>query len=416
MTKDVIIIGAGLSGLAAAIHLQNEGRKVFIIEASDRPGGRIKTDLHQGFRLDRGFQVLLTAYPEAQKILDYEALNLQKMLPGAHVLFDGGSFEVSDPFRRPSALFSTLFAPVGSLKDKLLTFMLKKNLQKLSIDEIFNQPERTSIEKIKEYGFSSKMINRFYAPFMSGIYLENKLQTSSRIFDFVMKMFSEGDAAIPALGMEEIPKQMASKLPEDCFLFNQKVADIIDNKVYTEDGKSYEASQILIATNANELSQRFFPKQNNEKQQVTNVYFEAPEAPIKKAIVVLNASENRKWVTNLTVISNVSADYAPAGKVLISVSCNGSLDLEDEKIAENMKNELLSWFGETVLNWKMLKTYKIQYALPNQDSVSNVLNTSDIQVKESLFICGDHLLNGSINAALKTGRIAAETMMLNRLK
>jgi predicted NAD/FAD-dependent oxidoreductase len=64
----------------------------------------------------------------------------------------------------------------------------------------------------------------------------------------------------------------------------------------------------------------------------------------------------------------------------------------------------------------MLKTYKIQYALPNQDSVSNVLNTSDIQVKESLFICGDHLLNGSINAALKTGRIAAETMMLNRLK
>lgn len=416
MTKDVIIIGAGLSGLAASIHLQNEGRKVFIIEASDRPGGRIKTDLHQGFRLDRGFQVLLTAYPEAQKILDYEALNLQKMLPGAHVLFDGGSFEVSDPFRRPSALFSTLFAPVGSLKDKLLTFMLKKNLQKLSIDEIFNQPERTSIEKIKEYGFSSKMINRFYAPFMSGIYLENKLQTSSRIFDFVMKMFSEGDAAIPALGMEEIPKQMASKLPEDCFLFNQKVVDIIDNKVYTEDGKSYEASQILIATNANELSQRFFPKQNNEKQQVTNVYFEAPEAPIKKAIVVLNASENRKWVTNLTVISNVSADYAPAGKVLISVSCNGILDVEDEKIAENMKNELLSWFGETVLNWKMLKTYKIQYALPNQDSVSNVLNTSDIQVKESLFICGDHLLNGSINAALKTGRIAAETMMLNRLK
>lgn len=294
--------------------------------------------------------------------------------------------------------------------------MLKKNLQKLSIDEIFNQPERTSIEKINEYGFSSEMINRFYAPFMSGIYLENKLQTSSRIFDFVMKMFSEGDAAIPALGMEEIPKQMASKLPEDCFLFNQKVADIIDNKVYTEDGKSFEASQILIATNANELSQRFFPKQNNEKQRVTNVYFEAPEAPIKKAIVVLNASENRKWVTNLTVISNVSADYAPASKVLISVSCNGILDVEDEKIAENMKKELLSWFGDTVLNWKMLKTYKIQYALPNQDSVSNVLNTSDIQVKESLFICGDHLLNGSINAALKTGRIAAETMMLKRLK
>jgi NADPH:quinone reductase-like Zn-dependent oxidoreductase len=89
MKKDVIIIGAGLSGLSAAIHLQNEGREVFIIEATERVGGRIKTDIHEGFRLDRGFQVLLTAYPEAKKILDYEALNLQKMLPGANVIYDG---------------------------------------------------------------------------------------------------------------------------------------------------------------------------------------------------------------------------------------------------------------------------------------------------------------------------------------
>lgn len=127
MKKDVIIIGAGLSGLSAALHLQNEGRQVFIIEASDKVGGRIKTDLHEGFRLDRGFQVLLTAYPEAQKILDYDALNLQKMLPGANVLFDGGNFEVSDPFRQPSALFSTAFAPVGSLNDKINTFYSKRN-------------------------------------------------------------------------------------------------------------------------------------------------------------------------------------------------------------------------------------------------------------------------------------------------
>ncbi len=261
MKKDVIIIGAGLSGLSAAIHLQNEGREVFIIESTDRVGGRIKTDMHEGFRLDRGFQVLLTAYPEARKILDYEALNLQKMLPGANVIYDGGSFEVFDPFRKPSALFSTIFAPVGSLKDKLNTFLLKKKLQNQSIEQIFNQAEITTLEKIKAYGFSSKMINRFYAPFMAGIYLENDLKTSSRIFDFVMKMFSEGDAALPALGMEEIPKQLASKLPKKCFLFNQKVIDIIDNKVYTEDGKYFEASQILIATNANDLSSKYFPQQ-----------------------------------------------------------------------------------------------------------------------------------------------------------
>lgn len=413
MKKDVIIIGAGLSGLSAAIHLQNEGREVFIIESTGRVGGRIKTDMHEGFRLDRGFQVLLTAYPEARKILDYEALNLQKMLPGANVIYDGGSFEVSDPFRQPSALFSTIFAPVGSLKDKLNTFLLKKKLQNQSIEQIFNQAEITTLEKIKAYGFSSKMINRFYAPFMAGIYLENDLKTSSRIFDFVMKMFSEGDAALPALGMEEIPKQLASKLPKDCFLFNQKVIDIIDNKVYTEDGKYFEASQILIATNANDLSSKYFPQQKNEKQQVTNVYFEATKAPVKKAIVTLNASENRKWVNNLTVLTNVSKAYAPEGKVLISVSCNGLLNENDEVIAENMKKELLPWYGEAVLHWKMLKTYRISYALPNQDSVSNDIKVSEIKISETLFISGDHLLNGSINAALKTGRLAAETMKLS---
>lgn len=288
-------------------------------------------------------------------------------------------------------------------------------MQKLSINEIFNQQETTTAEKIENYGFSSKMLKRFYAPFMSGIFLEDNLNTSSRVFDFVMKMFSEGDAAIPALGMEEIPKQMASKLPKDSFLFNQSVVDIIDHKVYMEDGNCFEASQILIATNANELSNKFFRKQNNNKQQVTNVYFEAAEAPIKKAIVTLNASENRKWVNNLTVLTNVSKAYAPEGKVLISVSCNGFLDQEEDVIAENMKKELMQWYGEKVRDWKILKTYKIDYALPNQESVSNSLENSDIQLSKSLFICGDHLLNGSINAAIKTGRLAAETMISARI-
>lgn len=411
--KDVIIIGAGLSGLSAAVHLQNDGREVFILESTDRAGGRIKTDLHDGFRLDRGFQVLLTAYPEARKILNYKDLNLQKMLPGADVIFDGGSFEVADPFRRPSALFSTIFAPVGSLKDKLNTFLLKKRLQNQSIEQVFNQPEITTIEKIKKYGFSSRMIERFYAPFLSGIYLENELKTSSRMFDFVMKMFSDGDVAIPALGMEEIPKQLVAKLPKDSILCNQKVVDIVGNKVFTEDEKCFEANQILIATNANELSGRFVAQQKNEMQQVTNVYFEASKAPSKSAIVTLNASKNRKWVNNLTVLTNVSKAYAPEGKILVSVSCNGIFDEEDDEIAESMKKELLPWYGADILKWKMIKTYRIHYALPNQDSVSDNISAADIQLSNTLFICGDHLMNGSINAALKTGRIAAETMRMS---
>lgn len=412
MKQDIIIIGAGLAGLSAAVHLHRQGRKVLLLEASDRAGGRIKTDSHEGFLLDRGFQVLLTAYPETKALLNYSDLNLKKMLPGATVLYDGGQFEIADPFRRPSAAFATLFAPVGTLKDKINTLWLKNKLQKLTIEEIFEQPEQTTRKQLVEYGFSPKLIERFYAPFLSGIFLENELQTSRRMFDFVMKMFSDGDVAVPALGMEEIPKQLVGMLPKDSIQYNTKVTDIDGNKVTTVDGTVLEANQILLATTANELSKKFYPNQKMASHQVTNIYFESNEAPTEKAVVVLNASTHKKWVNNLTVMSNVSKAYAPKGKVLISVSYNGIPNIDDVALAENMKQELKQWYGEKVNNWKMLKSYRIEYALPAQESVRNEIPFSEIKISDSLFIFGDNLLNGSINAALKTGRLAAEAMKI----
>lgn len=413
MTKhDVIIIGAGLSGLSAAIHLHRQGRKVLILEASDRAGGRVKTDFVDGFILDRGFQVLLTAYPEAKMLLNYKDLQLQKMLPGATVLYDGGIFEIADPIRRPLALFSTLFAPVGTIRDKINTLWLKNKLQKMSIDDIFNQREQTTLQQLSDYGFSQKMIQRFYKPFLSGIYLENQLTTSNRMFDFVMKMFSDGDVAVPAFGMEEIPKQLVSQLPESSIQYHKNVTKIAGNILTLEDGTTFEANQIVIATNANEFTKQFLPNQKTTAQQVTNVYFEARTAPTNKAVVVLNASSNKKWVNNLTVLSNVSKTYAPQGKVLVSVSYNGLAPVTDFELAENMKKELEQWYGKQVQDWKLIKTYRIDYALPIQESVKNELSISEIKISDTLFICGDHLLNGSINAAFKTGRLVAEAMKL----
>jgi phytoene dehydrogenase-like protein len=412
MKQDVIIVGAGLAGLSAAVYLHRQGKKVLVLEASERAGGRIKTDLYEGFLLDRGFQVLLTAYPETQGLLNYRDLKLKKMLPGAIVLYDGGHFEIADPFRRPSAAFATLFAPVGTLKDKLNTLWLKNKLQKLTIKEIFKQPEQTTRKQLADYGFSPKMIQRFYAPFLSGIFLENDLSTSRRMFDFVMKMFSDGDVAVPALGMEEIPKQLVSMLPEGSIQCHTKVTAIDGNKVITVDGTVLEANQILLATTANNLTQEFFPEQKMTSHQATNIYFEATEAPTKKAVVILNASTQKKWVNNLTVMSNVSKAYAPEGKILISVSYNGIPTVDDMTLADNMKEELKQWYGDKVKSWKMLKAYRIEYALPTQESVRNEIDASEIKISDSLFICGDNLLNGSINAALKTGRLAAEAMKI----
>ncbi|WP_158729121.1 MULTISPECIES: NAD(P)/FAD-dependent oxidoreductase [unclassified Flavobacterium] len=414
MKQDVVIIGAGISGLTAAVYLHRQGRKVLILESSERAGGRIKTDSEDGFLFDRGFQVLLTAYPETKALLDYKALNLKKMLPGATVLYDKGSFEIADPFRRPSATLATLFAPVGSIKDKLNTLWLKNKLQKQTIESIFEQKEQTTLQQLKEYGFSSKMIERFYAPFLSGIFLENDLKTSSRMFDFVMKMFSDGDVAVPELGMEEIPKQLVKMLPEGSISYNTKVTKVDSNTVTTDEGKVFEANQILLATNANTLTQTHFPNQKMQSQQVTNMYFVADKAPTNKAVVVLNASTHKKWVNNMTVMTNVSKAYAPQGKILISVSYNGIPTLDENTLAENMKLELKQWYGDQVESWKMIKSYQIEYALPNQESVRNEISSDTLKTSENVFICGDNLLNGSINAAMKTGRLAAEAIMKSK--
>ena len=410
MKLTITIIGAGISGLTAAVYLHQKGYKIQILEASDRAGGRIKTDFVDGFRLDRGFQVLLTEYPETKALLDYKKLNLKRFLPGATVLYDEGQFEIADPFRRPTALFATLFAPVGSLKDKINTFFLKNKLVKITISDVFKQPEIKTIAQLKKYGFSQKMMDRFYKPFFSGIFLENDLKTSSNMFDFVMKMFSEGDAAIPELGMEEIPKQLVALLPQNSIQYNVKVTAIENNTIICENGTVVKSDKIIIATEAIGLASNYISKTKQNFHQVTNVYFEAEMAPTKKAVVVLNASTDKKWVNNLTVLSNVSKKYAPTGKVLISISYNGIPAIDDATLAKNMKTELKKWYGNQVADWKILKTYRIQYALPNQEKVSNEVSNSEIKINDNLFICGDHLLNGSINAAMKSGRVVAEVI------
>lgn len=408
MKPKITIIGAGISGLTAAVYLHKKGFNIQILEASERAGGRIKTDIVNGFRLDQGFQVLLTEYPEVKSLLDYEKLKLKKFLPGATVLYDKGQFELADPFRRPSLLFATLFAPVGTLKDKINTFFLKNKLVNISLSNLFKQPEIETLHKLKDYGFSEKMMNRFYKPFFSGIFLENDLKTSSNMFDFVMKMFSDGDAAIPELGMEEIPKQLVQMLPPESITYNHKVNAIENNTIICENGIKFSSDKIIIATEAIGFASNYVSKSKQKFHQVTNIYFETKVAPTDKAVVILNAATDKKWVNNLTVLSNVSEKYAPKGKVLISVSLNGISNDNDTTLAQNMKNELKKWFGNQTEDWVFLKCYRINYALPNQNNVSNELDISQFKINENLFICGDHLLNGSINGAMKTGRLVAE--------
>ncbi|MEQ9439544.1 MAG: NAD(P)/FAD-dependent oxidoreductase [Cyclobacteriaceae bacterium] len=407
---DVIVIGAGLSGLIATLTLQEQHRTVKLLEATDRPGGRIKTDPVDGFLLDRGFQVLLTEYPEAQRYLDYEALQLRSFIPGALILAENGKQEITDPSRVPTAAFKTLFANVVSINDKLRILKVKNRLKGQTIDEIFTQPEKSTLAVIQEYGFSERMLRNFFQPFMGGVFLENGLTTSRREFDFVFKMFSEGDTAVPALGMEEIPKQLAARLKPNTVLTNQKVKAIEGQTVTTTDGATFTASQILIATEPNALLNTLTNISAKPHHSTVNVYLTADTSPIPKPILALNTNANQ-LVNNVVVMNEVSSVYAPEGKYLISVSVNGQRTESDEELTEKVKAELKPWFGKQTHAWQHLKTYRIDYALPNQDSVTHNLTKDHCVVREGLYVTGDYLLNGSINAAMRAGRQAAEILL-----
>lgn len=408
--QDVIIIGAGLAGLTAAIHLRKKNLNVLVLEATDRVGGRVKTDHVEGFLLDRGFQVLLKGYAEAQSLLDYEALQLKPFLPGALILNEHGIHQIMDPARAKGSLFSTLFSRAGTLGDKLKMLSLKQQLLAKDMKSIFEQEEISTLEVIQQYGFSEKMLRNFFHPFLAGIFLENALHTSRRMFDFVFKVFSSDDTSIPAQGMEAIPLQLAAQVGKKNILCNKKVKRIDGKKVITTEGEEFKAGHILIATEPTGFASHYIADgYSTDKHSATCVYFKAPQSPLSKPIIALNASSDRV-VNNLCVMSNVSPAYAPEGQHLISASIIGLETASDEELSQTIKAEMAQWFGQLTQSWEHLKTYRIEYALPNQDSVSNYIPPKALHIKDNLFVAGDYLLNGSINAAMKSGRLAAEAI------
>src|SRR6201996_3499728 len=207
---DAAIVGAGLAGLNCAAVLERAGLNVIVLEASDAPGGRVRTDVVEGFRLDRGFQVLLTAYPEAKRLLDDRVLQLMKFEPGALVWHGGKFHRFADPFRSPVGASRFLFDSIVPLGDKLRVAKLRARVRRGTFEEIFARPERTTRDYLQSMPFSAAMIDRFFEPFFAGIFLEHDLVTSSRFFEFLFRMFSVGDTTVPAEGMEQIPLQLAS--------------------------------------------------------------------------------------------------------------------------------------------------------------------------------------------------------------
>jgi len=405
----VLIVGGGLAGLCCAKELTEKGVPFTLFEASDGWGGRVRTDEFEGFLLDRGFQVYLTAYPEGLRTLDYPALDFRAFQPGATVRLSGSFQKLTDPWRVRGEMLATLTSPVGSLRDKLRLRALRSRLLRTPDEQIFAAENHTTMWLLKDCGFSPRMIDRFFRPFLGGVMLDSSLQPSSRMFEFVFKMMADGDTAVPAKGMGEIPKQLAAKLPADSLRLNARVAAVGERSVTLESGETVSGAAVVLACEGPE-AQRLAPGRLPPQRfrGVACVYYTAPEPPIEGPWLVLNG--NNQWpINNLAVMSEVSPAYAPEGQALLSMSVLGKPSQTDEELQRGVNAQLMRWFGKDAKHWRHLRTYRIPYAQP--DTVPAPLDQTSPRLAPGLYAAGDHRYMPSIHFAMLGGRLAAEAAM-----
>jgi len=239
--EKVVIVGAGLAGLTAACYLKKAGYDPLILEASDAIGGRVKTDKKDGFLLDRGFQILLPAYPEAKAILNYDQLELCYFNRGAEIYKDGKFIPFYDPGDGLGGLIKTVMTGPATFWDLFKLLRFKMSLANKTVKEIYAQPNSTTLKYLQHKGFSNQLIDTFWKPFFQGIFLEDDLSTDNQLFEFIFKMFIEDGAAIPKYGMGQIPAQLASNLPPERVRCNTSVIEIDGNIIKLEEGNSISA-------------------------------------------------------------------------------------------------------------------------------------------------------------------------------
>jgi len=401
---DVVIVGAGLAGLAAAGVLHRAGRQVVICEASDGVGGRVRTDLVDGYRLDRGFQVLLTAYPELGRQFDVDALDLRTFDPGARV-WDGSKMHtIGDPFRRPSTALATGRAPVATLADKLRLARQRLRLRRMATPDLLRQPDCATIDALRTDGFSEQVIDWFFRPFVGGIQLDPGLATSRRMFDVVLQSLYRGDAVVPAAGMQAIPDQLSAGLPGGCIRLETPVVEVARGRVTTAAGEHFEADRVVVATEGPGAAQ-LLGLEPVKSNPATCVWFAAPEPPHRHRFLVLDGSGNGP-ARNIAVMSNVAPEYTPDDTALIAAACPG---VEMGDAAPLVRAQLRAIWGSGVDEWTHLRSDVIAHGQPAQPPGFSPKQRVALGVV--LFVCGDHRDTASIQGALFSGRRCGEAVL-----
>lgn len=348
----IVIVGAGVAGLVAAIELEAAGRSVLLLDAAPEVGGRVRTTVQDGLVIDHGFQVLFTAYPTLRRYLDFDTLALRRFLPAARIARDGRVSLIGDALAEPGLLLDTIFARAISVGDKLRLLALRRFAQQLSIDDCFGAPFAgvSTREFLRARGFGTPVIDGFFAPFYGGIFLDRTLATSASILLFTFKMLADGDTVVPAGGIGALTRQMAARLTTTTVRTGRAVQALVVTEgrvsgVRLSDDTLVAASEVVIATDAPaavalaRTAGLTLPEPSGARG-CTTLYYTARTTPIPGKALWLNANPDAV-ISHAVTLTDVAPEYATNGRTLIAATAVGAAaDLDDATLDAAARREL----------------------------------------------------------------------------
>ena len=407
---DVVVVGAGLSGLSAARQMCIHGADVIVVEAADTVGGRVRSDVVDGFTLDRGFQLYNPAYPEAARVLDHDALDLRALVRGMDVVRTGSRgrtvTHLGDP-RSPRAWHaSALSRSVGTVTGKAKFLAYARGVARLHGRQFDARPDEPAQVALARAGIDATLIDEIIKPFLTGVFLEPHLMTSRRFMDVVLASFVKGTPSLPAKGMQAIPDQLHEALPRGTVRLGVPARSIRAHHVDTDDGR-IEAAAVIVATDA-PAAAALVPNADirTDGNSVTTWYHTVRtselDAPLAGGRSVITVDAQRGGpVINTVPLTYAVPDYAPAGHVLVSTSVLGV-----DRVAEPEVREHLSYlYGSSTATWQYLAHYPIPYALPSMRAPLKVAGAPGFG---PVILAGDHRATASIQGAMVSGRRAAD--------
>ena len=401
----MLVVGAGLSGLAAARVLVAAGVTTQVLEASDAVGGRVRTDVVDGFRLDRGFQVLNTGYPELRAVADLGALDIGRFTRGAKVREGSRLHTIADPFLHPTKSLASAGAPVGSLGDKLRLGLMAGRDAGFPASRLKELKDRSSYDELRAWGISDRLIDAFIRPFFAGVFLESELATSSGYMHLLLRCMARAWQGVPALGMQALPEQLAARLPTGTVRCSTPVQSVDAAGVTLVDGSRLAARAVIVAVEPaaarHLLPGLVVPRMHG----VTTIYHSCAGSPLGEPTIVLDL-DRPDLCANTLVVSEAAPSYAPAGRSLVQTSIVGRAPADVEPA---VRERLAAVYGTDTREWTHLATYTIDEALP--EFLPGTPLRRPVRLDDGLYVCGDHRDTPSQQGALVSGRRVAAAVL-----